>query len=34
MIQAYPFSSLALWSLNVLVIYALIVHGGRTYRPA
>jgi hypothetical protein len=34
MIQAYPFWSLALWSLDVLVIYALIVHGSRTYRPA
>ena len=33
MIQAYPFWSLALWSLDILVIYALIVHGDRTYRP-
>jgi hypothetical protein len=33
MIQAYPFWSLALWTLDILVIYALIVHGGRVYRP-
>ena len=33
MIQAYPAWSLALWSLDILVIYALVVHGGRTYRP-
>lgn len=32
-IQAYPFWSLALLSLDILVIYALIVHGGRIYRP-
>jgi hypothetical protein len=34
LIQAYPFWSLALFSLDILVIYALVVHGGRTYRPA
>jgi hypothetical protein len=34
MIQAYPFWSLALFSLDVLVIYGLVVHGGRSYRPA
>ncbi len=34
MIQAYPFWSLALFSLDILVIYGLVVHGGRTYRPA
>jgi hypothetical protein len=33
MIQAYPAWSLALWVLDILVIYALVVHGGRTYRP-
>ena len=33
MIQAYPAWSLALWTLDILVIYALVVHGGRTYRP-
>jgi hypothetical protein len=32
-IQAYPAWSLAVWSLDILVIYALVVHGGRTYRP-
>jgi hypothetical protein len=31
-IQAYPFASLALFSLDILVIYGLVVHGGRTYR--
>jgi hypothetical protein len=34
MIQAYPLWSLALFSLDVLVMYALLVHGARTYRPA
>jgi hypothetical protein len=33
MIQAYPGWSLALWGLDILVIYALMVHGGRSYRP-
>jgi hypothetical protein len=33
MIQAYPFWSLALLSLDILVLYGLVVHGGRTYRP-
>jgi hypothetical protein len=32
MIQAYPFWSLCLLSLDVLVMYALIAHGGRVYR--
>lgn len=32
-IQAYPAWSLALWSLDILVIYALVAHGARTYRP-
>jgi hypothetical protein len=34
MIQAYPFWSLALFALDILVIYGLVVHGGRTYRAA
>lgn len=34
MIQAYPFWSLALLSLDVVVIYGLVVYGGRSYRPA
>lgn len=34
MIQAYPLWSLALFSLDVLVMYAFVVHGGRRYRPA
>jgi hypothetical protein len=34
MIQAYPFWSLALVSLDVLVMYGLVVYGGRSYRPA
>jgi hypothetical protein len=34
MIQAFPFWSLALFGLDVLVIYGLLVYGGRTYRPA
>lgn len=33
MIQAYPAWSLVLWGLDILVIYALVVHGGRNYRP-
>jgi hypothetical protein len=33
MIQAYPFWSLVLLSLNVLVMYGLVVYGGRNYRP-
>ena len=33
MIQAYPFWSLALVSLDILVMYGLVVYGGRTYRP-
>ena len=33
MIQAYPLWSLALFSLDILVIYALMVHGARSYRP-
>lgn len=32
-IQAYPFWSLALVSLDILVMYGLVVYGGRTYRP-
>jgi hypothetical protein len=34
MIQAYPLWSLALVGLDIVVIYALVVHGGRSYRPA
>ena len=34
MIQAYPLWSLSLFSLDILVMYGLIVHGARTYRPA
>jgi hypothetical protein len=33
MIQAYPFWSLAIWSLDIAVIYALVVHGDRVFRP-
>ena len=33
MIQAYPFWSLALLGLDILVIYGLVVYGGRSYRP-
>jgi hypothetical protein len=33
MIQAYPFWSLALLSLDLLVMYGLVVYGGRSYRP-
>ncbi len=33
MIEAYPLWSLALFSLDILVVYGLVVHGGRTYRP-
>jgi hypothetical protein len=33
MIQHYPFWSLALLSLDILVVYGLVVHGGRSYRP-
>lgn len=32
MIQAYPFWSLALVSLDILVMYGLVVYGGRAYR--
>jgi hypothetical protein len=31
-IQAYPFWSLALFGLDILVIYGLVVHGGRNFR--
>jgi len=34
MIQAYPFWSLSLLSLDILVMYALIAHGGRVFRAA
>jgi hypothetical protein len=34
MIQAYPFWSLALLSLDLLVMYGLVVYAGRSYRPA
>jgi hypothetical protein len=34
MIQACPFWSLALLSLDIVVIYGLVVYGGRSYRPA
>jgi hypothetical protein len=33
-IQAYPFWSLVLFALDILVIYGLVVHGGLRYRPA
>lgn len=33
MIQAAPFWSLAMFGLDIVVIYALVVHGARTYRP-
>ena len=32
MAQAYPLWSLALFGLNVAVIYGLVVHGGRGFR--
>ena len=32
MIQAYPLWSLALLSLDILVMYGLVVYGGRVYR--
>jgi len=32
MMQAYPFWSLALLSLDVVVMYGLVVYGGRSYR--
>ncbi len=32
-IQAYPLWSPALFTLDLLVIYALVVHGGRRWRP-
>jgi hypothetical protein len=32
MIQAYPLWSLALLGIDLLVIYALVVHGSRAYR--
>jgi hypothetical protein len=34
MIQLYPLWSLALFSVDILVIYGLVVYGGRTYRAA
>jgi hypothetical protein len=34
MIQAYPFWSLALFTVDILVIRGLVVYGGRNYRPA
>jgi hypothetical protein len=34
LIQAYPFWSLALFSLDIAVVYGLVIYGGRTYRPA
>ena len=34
MMPAYPFWSLALFAIDVVVIYGLVVHGGRIYRPA
>ena len=33
-IPAYPLWSLALFALDLLVIYGLVVHGGRSFRPA
>lgn len=33
MIQAYPLWALALFGLDILVVYALVVHGKRAYRP-
>jgi hypothetical protein len=33
-IPAYSYWSLALFAVDVLVIYGLVVHGGRTFRPA
>jgi hypothetical protein len=34
MIQAYPLWSLSLLGLDILVLYGLLVYGGRSYRPA
>jgi hypothetical protein len=33
-IQAYPYWSLTLLALDILVMYGLLVHGGRTARSA
>jgi hypothetical protein len=33
LIQAYPFWSLALFALDIIVIYALVVHGGTAAPP-
>ena len=33
LMQAYPYWSLAVLTLDILVIYGLIVHGGRVARP-
>jgi len=32
-IPAYGYWSLALFAVDLLIIYGLVVHGGRTYRP-
>jgi hypothetical protein len=34
LMQAYPFWSLAYFALDLAVMYGLVAHGGRTYRPA
>lgn len=34
LIEAYPLWSLALFTLDLLVIYGLVVHGARRYQPA
>jgi hypothetical protein len=34
MIQAFPLWSLAFIALDLLLVYGLIVYGGRSYRPA
>lgn len=34
MIQAYPFWSLAVFGLNIAVIYGLVVYGGQSFRAA
>ena len=33
-IPSYPFWALALFALDILAVYGLVVYGGRTFRPA
>ncbi len=34
LIQAYPFWSLTVFTLDILIMHGLMVYGGRTYRPS